>query len=63
MTDARSKLVTQIRQHGTNAIAKKLGVSGQGLLAYALDVPRQRGTDALIEQRLPQLDGEGPQAA
>jgi hypothetical protein len=54
--DAREIVSLEIRRHGAAAVARRLELSREAVLAFAGDFPRQKGTDALILQRLHLLD-------
>jgi hypothetical protein len=51
MGNIRAFVAAHIRRKGTAAVARKLGVSREAVLAYAGNFPTQIGTDAVIESR------------
>jgi hypothetical protein len=50
-THIRKSLLTALRTHGTQECARVFGVSRTSITAFAADLPRRQGTDAIIEQR------------
>ena len=47
----RKTLLIAIRVHGTQECARVFGISRTSLSAFAGDLPRRQGTDAVIVQR------------
>jgi hypothetical protein len=47
----RKSLLTALRTHGTQECARVFGISRTSISAFAADLPRRQGTDALIELR------------
>jgi hypothetical protein len=56
MGNIRALVADHIRRKGAAAVARKLGVSREAVLAYGAGFRTQLGTDVLIESRAGLLD-------